>query len=135
MALIEIVRDVHLSQDEAWNRLTDWPRHGDFVPLTSIRLTGDGFVARTGIGPLAFDDPMEIVAFEAPTFCRLEKRGRVVTGWAELRVDPHGDLTRIVWREDIHVAGTPRFADGLTKASSRRLFGKVIDGLLAPLAT
>lgn len=135
MALIEIVRDVRLSQDEAWNRLTDWRRHGDFVPLTSIRVTGDGFVARTGLGPLAFDDPMEIVAFEAPSFCRLEKRGRVVTGWAELRVAPFGDLTRVVWREDIHVTGTPRFADPLTKASSRKLFGRVIDGLLAPTAT
>ena len=135
MALIEIVRDVHLSQDEAWNRLTDWPRHGDLVPLTSIRLTGDGFVARTGTGPLAFDDPMEIVEFEPPTFCRLEKRGRVVTGWAELRVIPFGYLTRVVWREDIHVAGTPRFADGLTRTLSRRLFRKVIDGLLAPTAT
>lgn len=135
MALIEIVRDVQFSQEEAWNRLTDWRRHSDFVPLTSIRLTDDGFVARTGLGPLAFDDPMEIVAFEAPSFCRLEKRGRVVTGWAELRVAPFGDLTRVVWREDIHVQGMPRFADGLTKASSRKLFGKVIDGLLAPTAT
>jgi carbon monoxide dehydrogenase subunit G len=131
VALIEIVRDVPLTQDAAWSRLTDWRRHGDFVPLTSIQVTPTGFVARTGLGPLGFDDPMEIVASEPPSFCRLEKRGRVVTGWAEIRVSPLGDLTRIVWREDIHVTGMPRFADGLTKASSRKLFGKVIDGLLA----
>lgn len=131
MALIEIVRDVHLSQDEAWSRLTDWRRHGDFVPLTTIGLTRSGFVARTGVGPVAFDDPMDIVAFEPPSFCRLEKRGRVVTGWAELRVTPAGASTRVIWREDIHVTGLPRLADGLTRMSSRRLFGRVIDGLLA----
>lgn len=131
MALIEIVRDVHFSPEEVWSRLTDWRRHGDFVPLTTIRETPSGFVARTGVGPLAFDDPMEIVAFEPPSFCRLEKRGRVVTGWAELRVIPGGHSTRVVWREDIHVTGVPRFADSATRASSRKLFGRVIDGLLA----
>ncbi|MGZ5367257.1 MAG: SRPBCC family protein [Aeromicrobium sp.] len=101
------------------------------MPLTSIQVSPAGFVAHTGLGPLGFDDPMEIVASEPPSFCRLEKRGRVVTGWAEIRVSPLGDLTRIVWREDIHVTGMPRFADGLARASSRKLFGKVIDGLLA----
>ncbi|MBC7592818.1 MAG: SRPBCC family protein [Kineosporiaceae bacterium] len=130
MALIEIVRDVHLSQDEVWSRLTDWQRHGDSVPLTSIRVTPTGFVARTGIGRLAFDDPMEIVSWEPPCFCRLEKRGRVVTGWAELRVIPLGGATRVVWREDLHVTGTPRSADRLTRATSRKLFGRVVDDLL-----
>ena len=131
MALIEIVRDVHLSQEDAWNRLTDWRRHGDFVPLTSVQVTSTGFVARTGLGPLAFNDPMDIVLWEAPSFCRLEKRGRVVTGWAELSVTVAGESTRVLWREDIHVTGMPRFADAATKASSRKLFGRVIDGLLA----
>lgn len=131
MALIEIVRDVHLSPEAAWNRLTDWERHGDFVPLTTIGLTPSGFVARTGMGPVGFDDPMEIVSWEPPSFCRLEKRGRVVTGWAELRVTTHDELTRVIWREDIHVTGMPRLADGLTKTSSRKLFGRVVDGLLA----
>jgi len=131
VALIEIVREVYLSQDEAWSRLTDWQRHGDFVPLTSIRLTAAGFIARTGIGPLAFDDPMEIVSLEEPSFCRLEKRGRVMAGWAELRVIPLGGVTQVVWREDIHVAGTPRFAERLTRAASFRLFSRVLDGLLA----
>ena len=130
MALIEIVRDVHLSQDEMWSRLTDWQRHGDFVPLTSIRVTPSGFVAHTGLGPLAFDDPMEIVSWDPPSFCRLEKRGRVVTGWAELGVIDLDGRTQVVWREDIHVTGLPRWADGLTKASSAKLFGRVIDGLL-----
>jgi hypothetical protein len=131
VALIEIVREVRLSPDESWRRLTDWEQHGRFVPLTRITRTDAGFVARTGLGPVGFDDPMDIVDWREPTFCRLEKRGRVVTGWAELSVQPQGTGSRVVWREEIHVRGMPRALDGLTRASSHRLFSRVIDGLLA----
>ncbi|WP_456694784.1 SRPBCC family protein [Aeromicrobium sp. P5_D10] len=131
MALIEIVREVHLSPEEAWSRLTDWERHGDFVPLTRISLTTRGFDAFTGIGRAGFHDPMDVVQWDEPAFCRLEKRGRVVSGWAELSVDPIGGRSRVTWREDIRVRGVPRLFDGLTRASSRALFSRVIDGLLA----
>ncbi|MEO6472072.1 MAG: SRPBCC family protein [Aeromicrobium sp.] len=129
--MIEIVREVPLSQEDAWRRLTDWERHALYVPLTTIRLTAEGFVARTAVGRLGFDDPMEVVEFDPPSFCRLEKRGNVVAGWAELHVSPVGSQSRIVWREDIRVAWTPKFSGGLTKAVSRRLFSRVIDGLLS----
>ncbi|MCD9198023.1 SRPBCC family protein [Aeromicrobium wangtongii] len=132
MALIEIVREVRLTPADAWARLTDWDRHGDFVPLTSIVQTPTGFDAFTGVGPIGFHDPMDVVQWDEPSFCRLEKRGRVVTGWAELRVDPAPAGSRVSWREDIHVRGTPSLLDGLTRASSRALFSRVIDGLLAP---
>ncbi len=55
-----------------WQRLTDWPAHAQLAPLTTIRVIGPGdqpgsvFVARTGVGPLAFDDAMEIEEFVAP---------------------------------------------------------------------
>lgn len=131
MALIEIVREVRHEPAEAWARLTAWERHGQFVPLTTITLTPQGFDAFTGIGPIGFHDPMEVVEWRAPSFCRLEKRGRVVTGWAELTVESFPVGSRVTWREDIHVTGTPRLLDGLTRASSHRLFSRVIDGLLA----
>ena len=131
MALVEIVREVRLAPQVAWNRLTDWPAHGRFVPLTKVTATPDGFVARTGVGPLGFDDPMQIVASNEPSFCRLEKRGRLVKGWAELSVEPQGDGSRVTWREEIKVRGVPRPLDGLTRRASTRLFSRVIDGLLA----
>ena len=131
MALIEIVREVPLSATEAWARVTAWQRHGEFVPLTRISLTSDGFDAFTGVGRIGFHDPMEVVEWREPSFCRLEKRGRLVTGWAELSVDPVPAGSRVTWREDLHVKGMPRFMDGVTKASSRALFSRVIDGLLA----
>ena len=131
MAEIEIVREVPLTPAEAWSRLTDWRRHGDFVPLTTIAVTPTGFDAFTGLGRVGFHDPMDVVEWREPSFCRLEKRGRVVTGWAELGVEPVATGSRVTWREDIHVTGTPRFADPMTRASSRALFSRVIDGLLA----
>lgn len=131
MALIEIVREVPLTPDEAWRRLTAWERHGEFVPLTRIALTPDGFDAFTGIGRVGFHDPMEVVEWREPSFCRLEKRGRVMTGWAELSVQPAGAGSRVTWREDIHATGVPRLFDGVTRAASTRLFSRVIDGLLA----
>jgi hypothetical protein len=131
VALIEIVREVRLTPAESWRRLTAWDQHGHFVPLTRITVTPTGFDAFTGIGRLGFHDPMEIVRWDDESFCRLEKRGRVVTGWAELQVEPIPSGSRVTWREDIHVRGTPRLADGLTRASSRALFSRVIDGLLA----
>jgi hypothetical protein len=131
VALIEIVREVRLSPDDAWRRVTAWERHGEFVPLTRIALTPRGFDAFTGIGPVGFHDPMDVVEWREPSFCRLQKRGRLVTGWAELEVEPHAGGSRVTWREDIHVRGMPAFMDGVTKASSRALFSRVVDGLLA----
>jgi carbon monoxide dehydrogenase subunit G len=74
---------------------------------------------------------MEIVAWQEPSFCRLEKRGRRVTGWAEVAVEPRGGGSRVTWREDLHVRGVPRALDGVTRAVSTRVFSRVIDGLLA----
>ncbi len=99
--------------------------------MTTIHLTDEGFNARTGFGRLAFDDPMEITIWKPPTLCRLEKRGRVMKGWAELTVESLGDGARVVWREDIRLTGSPRLLDGPTRMASRKVFGKVIDGLLA----
>ncbi len=128
--MVEIVRRVSLEPAEAWERLTDWERHGDLVPLTSITRTAQGFIARTGVGRLGFDDPMEIVQWREPVFCRIEKRGRLVRGWAELSVEPAGGGSVVTWREEISVYGVPRAADALTRTMARVLFTRTIDGLL-----
>jgi carbon monoxide dehydrogenase subunit G len=128
----EVVREVPLSADEAFARLTDWERHGEVVPLTRIRPTDTGFVARTAVGPIGFDDVMDVVRWDPPRSCRIEKRGRVVTGWAELSVTPVAGGSRVVWREVAHWIGVPRFAARLEEAAGRRLFGRVVDHLLRP---
>jgi uncharacterized protein YndB with AHSA1/START domain len=131
VALFEIIREVRLPPEESWRRLTDWEQHARHVPLTRIIRTDHGFIARTGMWRLTFDDPMEIVEWREPSFCRLEKRGRVVMGWAEVSVEPLPTGSQVAWREDLHVRGLPTSFDRLTRAVSTRVFSRVIDGLLA----
>jgi polyketide cyclase/dehydrase/lipid transport protein len=143
MALFAVSADTGLSPADAWARLVDWPAHGRYVPFTDIRVTtgprngaGTVFVARTGLGRFGFDDPMEVVSWHPPAGgrrgkARIEKRGRVMTGWAELIVEARGSGSRATWREDITVARLPRFADPGARLSSRLLFGRVLRKLLA----
>ncbi|QFR01131.1 SRPBCC family protein [Streptomyces phaeolivaceus] len=144
MVLFRLERLSRLPADRAWQRLTDWPRHADVVPLTRVTVrtpspTGEGtvFVARSGVGPLAFDDPMEVTVWQppegaAPGKCRLVKHGRFVTGWAEIEVRPYGDgASRAVWREDLRVRWLPRLFDRPLGRLARRMFGRAMDALLA----
>ncbi|MFD5078750.1 SRPBCC family protein [Streptomyces sp. NPDC058371] len=143
MVLFVLERVAPASVSEAWRCLTRWERHADVVPLTRVTVatpppTGEGtvFVARSGIGALAFDDPMEVVAWTPPRegrpgACRLEKRGTFVTGWAEIEVhasDRGG--SRIVWREELRVRWLPRLCDRPLAWVARRMFGRAVDGLL-----
>jgi hypothetical protein len=141
MAYFEVSRAVGLSPQDSWRRVTDWPEHR--VPLTRVRVRGGGpqqvgaiVVARTGVGPLGFEDPMEIVAWEPPDAsgegrCRLEKRGRLVLGWAEIRVGPAGPGSVVHWREELGCAGLPGVADPLLSSVARLTFGRTLDRLLA----
>ncbi len=124
-----------MSAEEAFTRLTDWPRHAEHVPLTTITAEEHWLVARTGLGPLGVDDPMEVVSWDPPRHCRLEKRGRVLTGWAEVDVTPlvaisRADRCRVQWREVAHVSGVPRVLGGIEAKLGQVLFSRVVDGLL-----
>ncbi|CAL9411284.1 SRPBCC family protein [Streptomyces lavenduligriseus] len=143
MPPFSLTRTVPLPPDEAWRRLTEWPRHAGAVPLTRIRVltppptrAGTRFVARSGLGPFAVDDVMEVTLWRPPAgntggLCRLEKRGRVVLGWAEIEVRPGpGGGSRVVWREELRVALLPRVFDGALERASRLLFGRAADRLL-----
>jgi hypothetical protein len=125
----EIVREVPLSQQEAFSRVTDWPRHGDVVPFTTVRATETGIVARTALGRVGFDDPMDVVQWDPPRFCRLEKRGRVLRGWAEISVWPIATGSKVVWREVAHVTGVPRALAGVERAAGRAMFRRLLTGL------
>ncbi|MEU1306635.1 SRPBCC family protein [Streptomyces shenzhenensis] len=143
MADFLLQRTAPLPVDEAWRRLTQWPRHGDAVPLTRVAVVagtptrvGTRIVARTGIGPLAFDDPMEVTVWCPPAdgepgLVHLAKRGRVVLGWAELEVRPGpGGRTRVLWREDLRIRGLPPLFDPLLTRAARAVFGRAVNSLL-----
>ncbi|WP_395575142.1 SRPBCC family protein [Streptomyces sp. BK79] len=143
MATFSLERTAPLPLDEAWRRLTDWRRHGDAVPLTRVTVTTPGptrrgtvIVARTGAGPLAFDDRMEVTRWQppredSPGLCRLEKRGRLVRGWAEIEVRPGpGGRTRVVWREELDVRLLPSAFDHTLGGAGRYVFGRAVNRLL-----
>ncbi|MET9131768.1 SRPBCC family protein [Streptomyces antibioticus] len=143
MVTFQLERTVPLTLEEAWRRLTEWHRHGDVVPLTRITVVtppptreGTVFVARTGVGPLAVDDRMEVTVWcppegDEPGLCRLEKRGRIVRGWAEIEVRPGpGGRARVIWREELRVRPLPSAADPLLRSASRRMYGQAVNRLL-----
>jgi hypothetical protein len=130
--------DTALSPEAAWARVTDWPDHGAYVPLTRVRVatpgpTGVGtvFVARTAVGPLGFDDPMEVVEWDPPRHCRIEKRGRVLAGWAELTVEPRPSGARVTWREEAVPTRFGRRLGRLSDVAGRRVFGRVLRRLVS----
>lgn len=139
-----VERRTALPPAEAWRRLTTWERHTATVPLTRVTVltpppTGPGTVllARTGPGRASFADPMRVAVWQPPTAaggpgrCRLEKTGRVVTGWAEIEVRADGAGSSVRWAEELRVRPLPRALDGLTRWAGRRVFRRVVDTLLA----
>lgn len=102
--------------DRTWRRLTDWPAHSRWIPLTRVTVltpspagVGARFVGRTGIGPLAFDDPMEVVEWREPApgvpgRCRVVKQGHLVLGGAWFEVAESGAGTSTVtWSEEVEL--------------------------------
>lgn len=142
MTVFRVARRTALPADAVWRRITDWPAHAYTVPLTRILVdtpgptgTGTVFVARTGLGRAGFDDPMEVVRWEPPSagrpgHCRLEKRGRVITGWAEIEVRESGGGTVVLWAEELRVSFLPRLLDRVTARTGSLVFGRVVDSLL-----
>ncbi|UER55028.1 SRPBCC family protein [Kineosporiaceae bacterium SCSIO 59966] len=146
MATVVLRRDVPAPAGRVWQVATDWPRHGASVPFTDVVVTHDAggtgtrFTGRTRLGPWTVDDPMEVVLWRPPTDadavqpgrpgrCVVEKRGRVVLGWAALDVLPLGPRRcRMVWTEDVEIAPTAwtGWAAPAVRLASRAVFGALL---------
>lgn len=142
VAGFDVVRKTSMTASEAWQRVTDWQRHGDFVPLTKISVGTDPesglvtFTARTAVGPIGFDDPMTITHSQPPTdtepgVARIVKRGRVVLGWAVLTVTPLESGCEVRWHEEARLIGTRGPLVSLVDRLVAGGFGRLLDGLLA----
>jgi hypothetical protein len=115
VARFTAVVDTPAPPERTWHALTDWPSHGRWVPLTRVTVltpagsgVGARFVGRTGLGPLAFDDPMEVVEWREPApgvpgHCRVVKQGRVVLGEASFDVAERPGGSRVTWTEEIQI--------------------------------
>jgi Polyketide cyclase / dehydrase and lipid transport len=117
VAHVVVAVDVAAPVGPTWDAITDWPGHGRFAPLTTVRVTtpsatgaGTRFVARTALGPMGFDDPMEVVEWSPPAggsagHCVVHKHGRLVLGTARIDVTPRPDgASRLSWTYDVEVA-------------------------------
>jgi hypothetical protein len=115
-----VTQHVRAPASVTWATLVDWRRHGDWAPLTAVRLTTDepggigaGFAAKTGLGPFAFDDPMTVTGWQPPDgdapgdrpgHCEVTKQGDAIRGRAWFTVSPlPGGHCRVVWGEDVTV--------------------------------
>jgi len=143
MALVHVTRRIDADPQRVWQLVTDWPAQSRWIPLTRVFIDPDGpsagvgtrFTGRTGLGPLFFDDLMEVTEWQPPADgagrCRVVHRGRWVRGWAEITVVPAaGGGAQLTWLEDIRPRWTPRLADPVVAGVGRVLF----DGTLAKLA-
>jgi hypothetical protein len=124
-------KTVALSADKAWERLCDWPSHGDWIPMTRMVIdpvNPDKFVAFSGPGKLALEDRMEVLEKRTDgdtRICRVAKTGPVLVGFAEFSVKPasSADTSVITWREDVRAPYLPKFLAPIAGGIGKILFG------------
>lgn len=144
MSSFEVVADCDLTALQAWDAVTHWPAHGRHVPLTRVEVTqdagglGDVFVGRTGLGRLAFDDPMRVTFWQPPTpdgpgRCVITKLGRVVGGHASIEVRAVGDSSQVRWTEEVEIGPRwlQRLGAPLVSRAGALVFGRTLRRLLA----
>lgn len=108
--------DVAAPPELVWRAVTDWPGQGEWMLGTRVEIEGSGdardvggrFRAFSGVGPLGFWDPMEVVEWVEPDRpsdsgvrrCVVRHRGRVVRGDGVFEVVELGpDRCRFLWGE------------------------------------
>jgi hypothetical protein len=120
-ALVRCEVEVAAPAAVVWSYVTDWPRQGEWIPLTRVETVPPGAAADrvggrvrawTGIGPAGFWDPMTITAWaqepDGSARCEVLHTGRVVRGDGEFSVQALGSSTsRFVWRERLEIPAGP----------------------------
>ena len=131
-----LTQDWDVEQFRLWDALADWTGHSAWIPATTVRiLEGDGglgtrFVARTGFGPLAFDDNMTVIEFDhATTHAVVEKTGPLLKGSAGFRIEPHENGCRLIWFETVAVPLLPQFLAPVVAAVGKLLFSVSLNQL------
>lgn len=145
MATFRVLVPSSLPGSEAWRRVLDLRLHDRLIPLTRITSgmvsadelgPGSSFVARTGLGPMGFDDRMVVDEVTPPVdrepgLARIRKEGRVVRGSIELRVTPLAAGSVVDWRQEIEVWGVPRALGWFTARVGRAAYGMALRRFLA----
>ncbi|MEO3938249.1 SRPBCC family protein [Dermatophilaceae bacterium Soc4.6] len=130
-----------------WATVTDFAAYGRWIPLTRMRTdagsprVGWGFGGFSGLGPVGFLDPMLLTVWEPPTDdgaparFRVRKTGYLLTGWAEVTLEPRdgGTRTQLTWAEQIvpRPVQVGRLLARVSDPVTARLFGRAVDGMAA----
>jgi hypothetical protein len=140
-AMLRVDATVGVPAERLWERLVDWPSQGEWVPLTRVRtVAGSGWgvggriEARTGVGPIGYDDPMVITRWEPPYSFEVLHTGQLVRGEAGFdvaAVDPR--RSRVEWWEALELPLGR--AGGLGWRLTAPLWEAVLRRALARLAT
>jgi hypothetical protein len=139
---------VAASVAETWLLVTDWAAQSRWIPLTTVTVdhlppagpgVGTRFTGRSRLGPVAFDDPMEVTDWQPPAGagpgrCRIRKLGPWLTGWAEITVRAADGAAHVEWIEEVRPRWTPRFADPVVAAVGSLFFGRVLRAMAAEVA-
>lgn len=119
----------------------DLGAHQRLIPLTTLSWSGplrrgSRFVARTALGPIAFDDVMEVIEYAAATTdspgrCLIEKVGPLLRGSIEVTVTPEGSGARVTWRQQLHVRHLPAALDSLAAWPARAAYLAMLRRLIS----
>ncbi len=140
--------EVGATAERTWQALVDWPAHARWVPFTTVQVltpsaagVGARFVGRSGVGRLAFDDPMEVVEWAPPQpgragRCAVVKQGAVVLGTASFEVAELGGGRSIVrWTEDVQIVpvALTRWFSGVIAVLGRLAFERTLRAMAREL--
>jgi hypothetical protein len=120
-ALVRAEIRVQAPAQVVWDYVTDWPRQGEWMPMTRVEVLGEPGSARqvggrtrawTGLGPIGFWDTITITTWEQDADgsgrCEVMHTGRVVHGDAEISVVAEGpEACRFMLWERLDVPGGP----------------------------
>jgi carbon monoxide dehydrogenase subunit G len=109
---IVATRDLPVAPERAWAALTDWAGQRTWMPATRVRAVqgagdrvGDRIVARTALGPVGVDDPMQITLWRPPERCHVRHLGRIVRGTGAFEVLATDGGCRVTWAEFLVAPG------------------------------
>ncbi|SDO59181.1 Carbon monoxide dehydrogenase subunit G [Pedococcus dokdonensis] len=144
MAEFHLTRRSTAPPAAVWDVVTDFAAYGDWMPATRMRVDaggprpGWGFAGISGLGRVGFSDSMLVSVWEPPGpdgrgAFRVVKTGRLLSGWAEVTVEPDGTGTRLDWHEDVVVRPLPfkRWFAPLLDRANDWLYGRAVDAMLA----
>ncbi|HZJ05226.1 MAG TPA: SRPBCC family protein [Nocardioidaceae bacterium] len=123
-AVLRLEVEVAAPAKLVWDYVTDWPRQGEWIPLTRMetvgpaRGTGGRIRGWTGLGPVGFWDTMTITSWrESPdgsARCEVLHTGAVVRGNGQFAVVAHGEhgehgeeRCTFVWGEQLVIPAGP----------------------------